>query len=117
MPHDLLFEKVKKLPINPYVVNWIISFLGNRRQRVVVDGIVTEYLNIINRGICQGIVIGPILFSIMVDDIKTVDSKNELVKFADNLTWEFLVMKVEIHFELNSITYKLGMKKTECPSM
>ena len=85
VPHDLLFEKVKKLPINPYVVNWIISFLGNRRQRVVVDGIVTEYLNI-NRGVPQGTVIGPILFSIMVDDIKTVDSKNELVKFADDLT-------------------------------
>ena len=84
--HDLLFEKVKKITyINPYVVNWIISFLGNRRQRVVVDGIVTEYLNI-NRGVPQGTVIGPMLFSIIVDDIKTVDSKNELVKFADDLT-------------------------------
>ena len=80
MLHELLFEKVKKLPINPYVVNWMISFLGNRRQRVVADGIVTECLNI-NRGVPQGTVIGPILFSIMVDD-----SKNELVKFADDLT-------------------------------
>ena len=85
LPHDLLFEKVKKLPNNPYVVNWMISFLGSRRQRVAVDGIVTEYLNI-NRGVPQETVIGPILFSIMVDDIKTVDSKNELVKFADDLT-------------------------------
>ena len=75
MPHDLLFKKVKKLPVNLCVVNCIINFLGNRRQRVVVDGIVTEYLNI-NRGVPQGTVIGPILFSIMVDDIKTVDSKN-----------------------------------------
>ena len=85
MLHDLLFEKVKKLPIIPYVVNWIISFWGNGRQRVAVGGIVTEYLNI-NRGVPQRTVIGPILFSIIVDDIKTVDSKNELVKFADDLT-------------------------------
>ena len=63
----------------------MIGFLGNRRQRVVVDGIITEYLNI-NRGVPQGTVIGPILFSTMVDDIKTVDSKNGLVKFADDLT-------------------------------
>ena len=32
VPHDLLFEKVKKLPINPYVGNWIICFCGNRTQ-------------------------------------------------------------------------------------
>ena len=61
VPHDLLFKKVKKLPINPYIVNWVISFLDNRKQRVVVDGTVTNYLNI-NRGVSQGTVLGPILF-------------------------------------------------------
>ncbi len=85
VPHDLLFEKVKKLPINPYVVNWLISFLENRIQRVMVDGIATEYLHI-NRGVPQGTVLGPVLFSIMVDDIKTADPSNALVKFADDLT-------------------------------
>ena len=63
VPHDLLFKKVKKLRINPYIVNWTISFLENRKQRVVVDGIVTNYLNI-NRGVPQGTVLGPILFSV-----------------------------------------------------
>ena len=52
VPHDLLFEKVKKLLINPYVVNWLISFLENRIQRVMVDGITTEYLYI-NRGVLK----------------------------------------------------------------
>ncbi|CAB4043879.1 Hypothetical predicted protein, partial [Paramuricea clavata] len=85
VPHDLLFEKVKKLPINPYVVNWLISFLENRIQRVMVDGMVTEYLYI-NRGVPQGTVLSPVLFSIMVDDIKTADPSNALVKFADDLT-------------------------------
>ena len=49
-------------------MNWIISFLENRIQRVTVDRIVT------------------VLFSIMVDDIKTADPNNALVKFADDLT-------------------------------
>ena len=52
------------LSINPYVVNWIVIFLEDRKQRVVIDGIVTEYLNI-NRGVPQGTVLGPVLFSIM----------------------------------------------------
>jgi hypothetical protein len=33
-------------------VNWIISFLENRIQRVMVDGIVTDYLYI-NRDVPQ----------------------------------------------------------------
>ena len=34
----------------------------------------------------QGTVLGPILFSIMVNDIKAIDSKNELCNFADDIT-------------------------------
>jgi hypothetical protein len=47
----------------------------------MVDGIVTEYVYI-NRGIPQSTVLGTVLFSIMVDDIKTADPNNALVKFA-----------------------------------
>ena len=87
VPHDVLFEKVKKLPLNPYIVNWLINFLQDREQRVTVDGITTNFLRI-NRGVPQGTVLGPILFSIMVNDIKAIDLKNELCKFADDITVE-----------------------------
>ena len=36
-PHDIVCEKLKSTSINPYIINWIISFLMNRRQMVVVD--------------------------------------------------------------------------------
>ena len=70
VPHDILCSKLKSLDINPYVTNWIFSFLQGRKQRVVVDGIVTDFLNI-NRGVPQGTVLGPILFSIMVNCTKS----------------------------------------------
>jgi hypothetical protein len=44
VPHDILFNKIKKIPINPYVINWMIDFLNNRRQRVKVDGVTTEFV-------------------------------------------------------------------------
>ncbi len=67
-------------------MNWIISFLNNRKQRVVVDGIITEYVDI-NKGVPQGTVIGPFLFSLIVDDIKPEQPDiNKLVKFADDMT-------------------------------
>ncbi len=52
----------------------------------MVDGIVTDFLNI-NRGVPQGTVIGPFLFSLMVNDINLEDPKsNLLIKFADDFT-------------------------------
>ena len=69
-----------------YIINWIISFVSNRKQRVVLDGFTTNYLSI-NRGIPQGTVLGQILFLLMVNDICAADEKNNLlVKFADDIT-------------------------------
>jgi hypothetical protein len=48
--------------------------LTNRKQRVVVDGIVTDLD--INRGVPQGTVIGPFLFSLMVNDINLEDPES-----------------------------------------
>ena len=86
VPHDIVCEKLKSTSINPYIINWIISLLINRRQRVVVDDIETEYVDI-SRGVPQGTVLGPFLFSLMVNDIIIKDPySNLLVKFPDNIT-------------------------------
>ena len=63
-----------------------MNFLTNRRQRVAVDGIVTDFLDI-NGGVLQGTVIGPFLFSVMVNDIDLEDPEsNLLIKLAEDLT-------------------------------
>ena len=76
--HRVFCDKLKSYDIN-YIINWVISFLCDRQQRVVVDGVVTKFLNI-NSGVPQGTVLGPILFSIMVNDIKPVSSSSLLIK-------------------------------------
>ena len=73
---DIVTEKLKQTNL----INWIISLLTNRKQRVVVDAIITEYVDI-NKGVPQGTVIGPFLFFLMVDDIKPKQPEtNVLVK-------------------------------------
>ena len=82
----ILCSKLKQVNINPYIINWLISFLNQRKQRVVVDGYRTKYISI-NRGVPQDTVLGPVLFSIFINDIKAVNTnKNLLVKFADDIT-------------------------------
>ena len=123
MFHMLPFvcNKLMSLNINPYVINWIVSFLSNRKQRVVVDGFVTEFVSI-NRGVAQGTVLGPILFSIMVNDIRPVYPEcNLLLKYADGLTLSIPVSAHQDHslIEVNSIQHwavrnrmKLNLTKT-----
>ena len=78
----------------------LLTFSQYRQQRVVVDGIVTNYLDI-NRGVPQGTVFGPILFSNMVNDIKPIDHKKELIKFADDMTLGVLgTNEGDTHLEL-----------------
>ena len=69
-----------------YIINWFISFLDQRKQKVVVDGYRTKYVSI-NRSVPQGTVLGPVFFSIFINDIKAVNTnKNLLVRFADDIT-------------------------------
>lgn len=57
--------------------------LSNRKQRVVVNGSVSEFVSI-NKGVPQGTVLGPMLLSIIVNDIRPVyPERNLLLKYAD----------------------------------
>ena len=105
VPHAIVCNKLMSLNINPNVINWIVSFLSNRKQRVVVDGFVTEFASI-NRGVPQGTVLGPILFSIMINDIRLAyPERNLLLKYADDLTLSVPVSAHQDHsfIEVNSI--------------
>ena len=84
--HAILLDKLRQLPINPYVYNWVRDFLTGRQQRISCDGILSPFLPI-NRGVPQGTILGPVLFSVMVNDIHVNDdSKALLVKYADDIT-------------------------------
>ena len=84
--HDLLFSKLKLLPLNLHILNWYLSFLNDRRQQVVCNSLARDWTSV-NKGTTQGSVSGPYLLNIFVNDLQTDRESNSLfLKYADAST-------------------------------
>jgi len=82
VPHDRLLNKLRDSSKDTYIVNWIEDYLKERKQRVVIRGAESTWLDVYS-GVPQGSVIGPLLFLIYVNDIPD-EIKSNLNMFADD---------------------------------
>ena len=82
VPHQRLLLKLKAHGIRDSITDWIEQWLTDRRQRVVVDGEVSNWKSVLS-GVPQGSVLGPILFLIYINDLNDSITSNGL-KFADD---------------------------------
>ena len=62
---------------------WIEAFLTKRRQRVVVDGECSEWVNV-NSGVPQGTALGPLMFLTFINDLPKAARNSFIRLFADD---------------------------------
>lgn len=88
LDHALLLSKLQYYGFDPISINFFESYLGNRRQQVVIDNTYSE-IALVTSGVPQGSVLGPILFLIYTADIFNVVKYSEIQAFADDTQLSF----------------------------
>ena len=81
--HDVLLSKLANLNLDQTVISWIGSYLSNRKQRVLANGVHSSYLDV-TQGVPQGSVLGPLFYIVYANDLSTILKKCNIALYADD---------------------------------
>ena len=121
--HAILLDKLHHYGIRGVAHSWFKNYLTNRHQFVTYNGAKSK-LKVINCGVPQGSILGPLLFLIYINDLVSVCKSTMPIMFADDTSLfasgtDIHVIEDTINKELSNIStwlkvnrLSLNVKKT-----
>ena len=116
-----MIHKLNDIGIRGTLLTWIASYLDDRKQRVIIEGVSSDWKEI-RAGVPQGSVLGPLLFLIYINDVvNVIDSQVRL--FADDTSLFMVVddpnstataLNSDISDWASQWLVKFNPSKTEC---
>ena len=79
----MLLKKLAGLNLNKQTVDWVMSYLKSRRQRVYANDVYSSYLSIVH-GVPQGSVLGPLFYIIYANDLPEIFQNCHMAMYADD---------------------------------
>ena len=87
--HRGLLFKLRRMGISGSLLSWFSSYLDQRKQRVAIEGCLSDIL-FVKAGVPQGSILGPLLFLMYINDI--VEDIGSYIKlFADDTSLYMIV--------------------------
>ena len=87
--HRGLLYKLQAVGISGPLLQWFTDYLNNRKQRVVLPGVASNWL-FLKAGVPQGSILGPLLFVLYINDIVD-DIQSTIRLFADDTSLYVIV--------------------------
>ena len=101
---DIIIGKLRHYGVADVELRLLISYLTNRKQYVVYNNHESDITEI-KAGVPQGSILGPLFFSILINDLINISSKLRFLMYADDTT---------IYFNLENFTQQNLNKEINC---
>ena len=83
VPHKELISELESFGFTENSIVWFNNYLSNRSQVVSLGNDLSDFLTVEN-GVPQGSILGPVLFTLYVNDLPSCIDSSKVIMYADN---------------------------------